>query len=68
MKDDEPLKGRGGPGRGQGRKSLSGGGETKVRNIRLNDEDWERFKQLGGPVWLRRKIKLARVKKDVDTD
>lgn len=60
MQEDEKPKGRGGPGRGQGRKSLSGGGETKVRNIRLNDEDWDKFKRLGGPVWLRKKIKMAK--------
>jgi hypothetical protein len=33
----------------------------KPSAIRLTAEDWEKLKQLGGVVWIRKKIKAARV-------
>ena len=29
----------------------------KVRYIRMSDEEWEKFKQMGGADWLRRVMK-----------
>ena len=26
----------------------------KARYVRLSDEEWEKFKEMGGPEWLRR--------------
>lgn len=52
---------RGGPGRGQGRKSLAKSGEImKARPLRMTDAEWEKCKRLGGAAWVRAKIKAAK--------
>ena len=38
-----PLKGRGGPGRGQGRKPLAGE-PMKIRGVKMTDAQWVDFK------------------------
>lgn len=39
----KPLKGRGGPGRGQGRKPLAGE-PMKIRGVKMTDAQWADFK------------------------
>ena len=53
------TKPRGGAGRGQGRKPLSGE-PMKARPIRMTDYEWETCKQLGGAAWVREQIKKAK--------
>ncbi len=38
----------------------------KPSAIRLTAEDWEKLKQLGGVVWIRKKIKAARVPQRIE--
>lgn len=46
--------------RNQGRKPLSPTGELmRPRHIRMTDGEWSKFKDIGGPAWLRDKIKRA---------
>ena len=37
---------------------------TKLRSIRLNDDDWVKFREIGGVKWLRRMIKNLGVNND----
>lgn len=37
----------GGPGRGQGRKPATPGQQSKLRSVRLTDQQWETLKRLG---------------------
>lgn len=39
----EPLKGRGGPGRGQGRKPIAGE-VRRPRVVKMTQQEWEDFK------------------------
>jgi len=45
--------------RGQGRKSLSGGGKTPITAIRLTPEQREKLDRLGGSAWVRKAIDSA---------
>lgn len=54
----DPVKGRGGPGRGQGRKPGNGGGLRPV-GVRLTPAQALKLKMLGGSVWLREQIDKA---------
>lgn len=54
----KPLKGRGGAGRGQGRKST--GVETIPVAIRLSTEQRDKLERLGGAPWVRSKIDKAK--------
>lgn len=53
-------KGRGGPGRGQGRKPLKEGQETVVIPIRMTAEQRDKLARLGGPQWIRDRIDKAK--------
>ena len=37
----------GGPGRGQGRKPATPGQASKLRSVRLTDQQWETLKRVG---------------------
>ena len=37
----------GGPGRGQGRKPATPGQPSKLRSVRLTDQQWETLKRVG---------------------
>lgn len=50
---------RGGPGKGQGRKSLSGGGESPTIRARVSPEQEATYKALGGAEWLRAMLDAA---------
>lgn len=53
-------KKRGGPGRGQGRKTIAPTGEQlKARQLRMTDDQWKKCKDLGGAAWVRRMIDQA---------
>jgi hypothetical protein len=45
--------------RGQGRKSLAGGGTTPMFTIRLTSEQKDKISRLGGPEWIRKAIDSA---------
>lgn len=60
----EPLKGRGGAGRGQGRKPLSDADPTVVVSVKMTASQREKLARLGGPAWLRNKIDQAREPKE----
>ena len=48
--------------RGQGRKPISKTGELmKSRPIRMTDDEWAKCKLLGGAVWVRDRIKSAKL-------
>ena len=51
--------------RGQGRKSLSGGGQSPLLRVRVSDDQLEKVERLGGPAWVRRAIDEA---SDADED
>lgn len=61
--DGSSNKTRGGPGKGQGRKSLSGGGESPVIRARVSPEQAETWVELGGAEWLRSALDKERKKK-----
>ena len=47
--------------RGQGRKPIDKSGELmKMRGVRMTEAQWEKFKRLGGPTWLRARIAKAK--------
>lgn len=48
------LTGRGGPGRGQGRKSLEPDAKLVQRSVGLTRAQWDRFYEKGGAAWLRK--------------
>jgi hypothetical protein len=50
---------RGGAGRGQGRKPLSLDAPTLPVTIKMNLNQHEKLKRLGGPKWVRGKIDEA---------
>ena len=50
---------RGGAGRGQGRKSLSPFSDSQTIQARVTEEQAKKYKNLGGAVWLRKKIDEA---------
>lgn len=56
----DAKRGRGGPGRGQGRKWLGEPLQTTGYTIRLTPEQREKLEKLGGARWLRDRIDLAR--------
>lgn len=62
MNDDKRLPGD----RGQGRKSLQGGGESPVLRVRVTPQQMEKVKKLGGPKWVRSAIDKARLVKSED--
>ena len=46
----------------KGRPPLAKDGEKmRNRNFRATDSEWAKFKALGGSVWVRAKIKAAKV-------
>jgi hypothetical protein len=45
--------------RGQGRKSLSGGGKSPVMQVRMTPEQKTKVDSLGGPDWVRKAIDSA---------
>ena len=65
-----PLKGRGGPGRGQGRKGLSGkvGEPAKPVSIKMTEEQHAKYLRLGGAPWVRAKIDRAREPEAKESD
>lgn len=56
---DGRLAGKGGPGRGQGRKSLAGAGVSPVLRLRVSQAQKDKVQDRGGPAWLRRLIDAA---------
>ena len=56
---DGKLAGKGGPGRGQGRKSIAGAGASPVMRLRVSQEQKDKVQERGGPAWLRRLIDAA---------
>jgi len=44
---------RGGSRKGAGRKSIPESDKAKNRSIKLTDQDWAKFRSLGGVKWLR---------------
>ena len=55
------LTGRGGAGRGQGRKPLTGPSTAMTTTtIRLQPEQRDKLVRLGGSTWVRAKIDAAR--------
>lgn len=52
-------KKHGGPGRGQGRKKLSNDSDSVRVNTSMTSFQHEKFKRLGGSVWLREQIDKA---------
>jgi hypothetical protein len=47
--------------RGQGRKSLQGGGKSPVLQVRVTTEQKAKVDSLGGAEWVRKMIDKARV-------
>lgn len=45
-------KQRGGAREGSGRPKLNANDKAKNRTIRMTDDDWQKFKALGGTKWL----------------
>jgi hypothetical protein len=63
----KPMKsvgGRGGAGRGQGRKPLSGEEPTLVVTVKMTASQRAKLARLGGPAWIRKKIDQAGEPKD----
>lgn len=56
-----PIKGRGGPGRGQGRKALPEGEAMVPVSIKMRPDQRDKLSVLGGPQWVRNKIDAAKV-------
>lgn len=52
---ENAKKRRGGPGKGQGRKPL-GKKPSVVIQARVTEEQREKYRRIGGPAWVRRKI------------
>ncbi len=53
---DGKLAGKGGPDRGQGRKSIAGAGASPVLRLRVSQAQKDKVQERGGPAWLRRLI------------
>ena len=49
---DMANKQRGGARDGAGRPKLNANDKAKNRTIRMTDDDWQKFKLLGGAKWL----------------
>lgn len=49
-------KKRGGSGRGQGRKSLSGSGPSPVIRARVSEQQRDTWERVGGAEWLRAEL------------
>lgn len=64
MKTEKPEK-KPPNARGQGRKSLSGDGNSPLLQCRVSPEQLAKYKRIGGPDWLRAMIDNAQ---DGDTD
>jgi len=58
VKPEKP-KGRGGAGRGQGRKAKDGAHDLVQVGIRVTQAQKDKLRNLGGSVWVRRKIDEA---------
>ncbi len=56
---DGKLAGKGGPGRGQGRKSIEGTGASPVLRLRVSQAQKDKVQERGGVAWLRRLIDAA---------
>ena len=56
---DGKLAGRGGPGRGQGRKSVAGVGASPVLRVRASPAQLKKVEENGGPQWVRGLIDKA---------
>ena len=56
---DGKLAGRGGPGRGQGRKSVSGVGASPVLRVRVSTAQLKKAEENGGAQWVRGLIDKA---------
>lgn len=53
--------------RGQGRKTINPSGEVmEAHTIRMTREEWLKLKALGGPKWVRERIRLAKIRNDGD--
>jgi hypothetical protein len=61
MSPGERPKGRGGPGRGQGRKAVKQGEQTVTVSLRMTVGQREKLACLGGARWLRQRIDSARM-------
>lgn len=48
--------------RGQGRKPLPEEERGVVGSVRLTPAEWDKFRALGGPAWLRKALSRARLK------
>lgn len=46
--------------RGQGRKAMPAADRAAVRSVRLTAAQWDKFRALGGVVWLRAALARAR--------
>ena len=47
------LAGRGGAGRGQGRKSVSGQGASPILRVRVTPDQKSKVEKMGGAAWVR---------------
>lgn len=60
--NDENKPGNwGGARKSAGRKPLPEHERQKLRNVRMNDVEWEKFLILGGSRWLRDRVRHARL-------
>lgn len=61
MKSEKQPNGRGGPDRGQGRKSIATVVATEVIAVRATPDEKAKFAALGGARWFRRVLNRAKV-------
>jgi hypothetical protein len=65
--DETDKPGWGGARKSAGRKPLPEHERQKLRNVRMNDVEWEKFLILGGSRWLRDRVRHARLSPDQET-
>ena len=53
------LTGQGGPGRGQGRKSIGDAPMEVIMHVRMSAEQRAKLEELGGSDWVRKMIDYA---------
>lgn len=56
---EDPVSGRGGANRGQGRKPLSPDSNSVIATLRMTPEQQVKLNSLGGALWVREKIDQA---------
>lgn len=63
---EDEIKGRGGPGRGQGRKTLGDADPTVSFPVKMTTSQRDKLKRLGGAPWVRDRIDKAKEPKHDD--